>query len=348
MRVLRFLGPETRLGWLLAFANLALAVAQFAEPVLFGRIIDALIGAQAARAAPAWTALAPLLAAWVGFGLFTIVCSTVVALYADRLAHRRRQAGADRAISSTFFNCRSAYHGGTHSGRLMKVMLQGTDALWGMWLGFFREHFAAFVSLFVLLPLALYLNWRLAILLVVLVLRLRRADHARGAQDADACRAGRGPLLRPRRARLRRARQCRAGAELHPHRGRGHRAAQRRRPAARRADAGVVLVGDRGGADARLHHHHHPGDLPGRHLAASAGPGHRRRDGDVREFRRHADHPARAGGRLRQHACSWKCRGCANSSRCSTPCRRVRDRPDAIDPGRRARAGRVRERLVLL
>ena len=45
-RVLELLGPEARLGWTLAVANLALAAAQFAEPVLFGRIIDALAGAQ--------------------------------------------------------------------------------------------------------------------------------------------------------------------------------------------------------------------------------------------------------------------------------------------------------------
>ena len=61
-----------------------------------------------------------------------------------------------------------AYHGGSHSGRLMKVMLTGTDSLWGLWLSFFRENFAAVVSLFILLPLSLYLNWRLALLLIVL------------------------------------------------------------------------------------------------------------------------------------------------------------------------------------
>ena len=49
-----------------------------------------------------------------------------------------------------------AYHGGSHSGRLMKVMLTGTDSLWGLWLSFFRENFAALVSLFMLLPLSLY------------------------------------------------------------------------------------------------------------------------------------------------------------------------------------------------
>ncbi len=47
------------------------------------------------------------------------------------------------------------YHGNTHSGRLMKVMLQGTDALWGLWLGFFRDHLSSFISLLVLLPVSL-------------------------------------------------------------------------------------------------------------------------------------------------------------------------------------------------
>jgi glucan exporter ATP-binding protein len=61
-----------------------------------------------------------------------------------------------------------AFHSGTHSGRLMKIMLQGTDALFGLWLAFFRDNLAAFVSFFVLLPLGLVLNWRLALVLLVL------------------------------------------------------------------------------------------------------------------------------------------------------------------------------------
>ena len=36
-RVLELLGKEARLGWILAGANLLLAGAQFAEPVLFGK-----------------------------------------------------------------------------------------------------------------------------------------------------------------------------------------------------------------------------------------------------------------------------------------------------------------------
>src|SRR3974390_2930691 len=93
LRVLALLGPERRLGAYLALANFPLAGAAFAEPVLFGRIIDTLTGTQANPAATDWSRLTTLLAAWVGFGLFTIVCGVMVALHADRLAHRRRPTG---------------------------------------------------------------------------------------------------------------------------------------------------------------------------------------------------------------------------------------------------------------
>jgi ATP-binding cassette subfamily B protein len=166
-RVLDQLGAERRVGWLLAIANVALAIALFAEPVLFGRVINVLAGAQANRAAADWPHLWLLLLAWACFGLFTIACATTVALFADRLAHRRRLA----VLTSYFEHVLQlplAYHGEVHSGRLMKIMLQGTDTLWSFWLGFFREHLAAFVALIILVPLALTLNWRLAILLIVL------------------------------------------------------------------------------------------------------------------------------------------------------------------------------------
>jgi ATP-binding cassette subfamily B protein len=167
LRTLGLLAPAARLAWTLAITNLLLAAAQFAEPVLFGRVIDALTGIQSDPAAFRWSKLATLLALWAAFGIFNIVCSTLVALFADRLAHRERQ----RALTDYFEHVLQlplAYHTGTHSGRLMKVMLQGTDALFGLWLAFFRDNLAAFVSFFVLLPLALFLNWRLAMVLLVL------------------------------------------------------------------------------------------------------------------------------------------------------------------------------------
>jgi glucan exporter ATP-binding protein len=189
-RVLALLAPEQGLAWMLGCANLALAAGQFAEPVLFGRVVDTLARAQAADAPPVWSKLISLLLIWVGFGMFNILCGTLVALYADRLAHRRRHA----VLTGYFEHVLElplAFHGEVHSGRLMKVMLQGTDALWSLWIAFFRDHLAAFVSLLVLLPLSLVLNWRLGLLLMALcaifagltAFVLRKTESMQGAVE---------------------------------------------------------------------------------------------------------------------------------------------------------------------
>ena len=166
-RVLVLLGPEARLAWTLALAGVALAAANFVEPILFGRIVDSLANAQGGTRQLDWSVLMPLVGAWVGFGLFIIVASTVVSLYADRLSHRHYQA-----VRADYFEhilqLPLSYHTGTHSGRLMKVMITGTNTLWGMWLSFFREHFTSLVTLFILMPLTVFLNWRYAILLMIL------------------------------------------------------------------------------------------------------------------------------------------------------------------------------------
>jgi ATP-binding cassette, subfamily B, beta-glucan exporter len=166
-RVLALLRPDARLAFALAGANILLAGAQFVEPVLFGRIVDALSGALPAGVGPAARALAPLIGTWVGFGLFVIACSTLVAWFADRLSHQRR----NMVLTDYFEHVLQlplAYHSGAHSGRQMKIMLTGTDTLWWLWLSFFREHFAAFVFIALLLPATLLLNWRLALPLIVL------------------------------------------------------------------------------------------------------------------------------------------------------------------------------------
>jgi ATP-binding cassette, subfamily B, beta-glucan exporter len=167
VRVLELLGREARMGWTLAIANLALASAMFVEPILFGRIVDTLANTQGRLAELSLTDLMVLVGAWVGFALFAIVGSTLVSLHADRLAHRQYQA-----VRTMFFEhvlqLPLSYYSGSHSGRLVKVMMTGTNTLWGLWLSFFREHFASFVSLVVLLPLTLLINWRYGLLLIAL------------------------------------------------------------------------------------------------------------------------------------------------------------------------------------
>ena len=168
-RVLALLAPEARLAITLAVANIALAVSQFVEPVLFGRIIDRLTGALPAGLDAAARVLAPLIGTWVGLGLFIVVSAALVAWFADRLAHRRRNM-----VTADFFEhvlqLPLAFHNAAHSGRQVKVMFSGTYTMWWLWLSFFREYFAAFVFVCVLLPMTLVLNWRLAMPLLGLCL----------------------------------------------------------------------------------------------------------------------------------------------------------------------------------
>ena len=168
-RVLGQLGSDLRLGAVLSLANVALAVAAFAEPILFGRIVDLLTRAQIPGNPPVtFGSLSPLIVAWVAFGIFTIVAGVLVALNADRLSHRRRLA-----VMANYFEhvleLPLAFHTATHSGRVLKVMLEGSNGMAWLWLGFFREHFASLVALAILLPLTVFLNWRLGLLLVALV-----------------------------------------------------------------------------------------------------------------------------------------------------------------------------------
>src|SRR5215210_5836287 len=169
IRVLGQLGSDLRLGALLSAANVGLAVAAFAEPILFGRIIDTLTKGQAAGGTPVtFASLMPLILAWVAFGLFTIGAGVTVALHADRLSHRRRLATMANYFEHVL-ELPLAFHTSTHSGRVLKVMLEGSNGMAWLWLGFFREHFAALVAVVILLPLTLFLNWRLGLVLVLLV-----------------------------------------------------------------------------------------------------------------------------------------------------------------------------------
>jgi ATP-binding cassette subfamily B protein len=175
-RVLRQLGPDQRTGWGLAITNVCLAITLFAEPILFGRVIDTLSKSATQSNAQLWDRVAPLLLAWAGFGLFTIAAGASIALLSDRLAHRRRHA-----VLADYFehvlHLPLSQHSRTHSGRAMKVMLQGTDTLWWLWLSFFRDNLAALVSLIVLIPVALYINWRLAWVLIVLCVIFALLTH---------------------------------------------------------------------------------------------------------------------------------------------------------------------------
>src|SRR5579859_6007454 len=167
-RVLGLLKPERTLAIVLALANLAVAGLQFVEPVMFGKVVDTLSTAAQHTAEEVWQESFRLLGVWAVVGVGGILASILVALHSDRMAHRRRLA-AMAVYFEHVLELPLGYHLDTHSGRLIKIMLQGADNLFGIWLSFFREHLSTFIALIVLLPLSLFLNWRLGLVLIVLL-----------------------------------------------------------------------------------------------------------------------------------------------------------------------------------
>jgi ATP-binding cassette subfamily B protein len=190
-RVLRLLAADRAVAIGLVLAALAIAGLQFLEPVLFGRVIDLLARSDRMQESAVWAEALSLLILWAAIGLSAIGANVTVALFADRMAHRNRL----KVMHDYFQHVLSlplSFHGDTQSGRLMKIMLVGSDNLFGLWLSFFREHLITFISAIVLLPLTLVLNWRLGLLLIGLVVIfgalaafvIRRTENAQRQVEA--------------------------------------------------------------------------------------------------------------------------------------------------------------------
>jgi len=157
-RTLSLLAPEKGLVAGLVASNVAIGLIPLAEQVLFGRVVDALSGGEGAF---------HLIGLWAGLGLFGILAGVIVAVAADRLAHRRRLialSGAfERAITLPL-----SYHARKGSGTVIRSIQQGTDCLFGLWLAFMRDHLAAIVSVAFLVPTALSLDVRMTAVLLAL------------------------------------------------------------------------------------------------------------------------------------------------------------------------------------
>jgi len=157
-RALRMLASEWHLSFALALASVAIAGVQLAEPVLFGRVVDSV-----ARGEPS----APLILAWALLGLFGILASVVVAVFADRLAHRRRLAALSDAFEQAI-TLPLSYHASRGSGAVVAAVLRGTDELFWLWLSALREQVTAIVTIILLVPVAIWLDWRMASILALL------------------------------------------------------------------------------------------------------------------------------------------------------------------------------------
>ena len=154
-RALGMLANERLLTIVLVLAGISIGLVQLAEPVLFGHVVDELSHFEDAL---------PWIALWAALGFFSIAANVVVALQADRLAHRQRlgamSAAFDRAITLPI-----SYHAERGSGTVVRTLLAGSDALFGLWLTFLREHLVAIVSILFLIPTAISLDYRMAAIL---------------------------------------------------------------------------------------------------------------------------------------------------------------------------------------
>ena len=167
-RVLGLLGNDLRIAAMLTVANLIVAGLAFVDPVLFGRVVELLSRSASVPWRQLWNQALSILGLWAAVGATAIGANIAVALQAERMAHRNRVLAMSRFFEHVL-NLPLSFHGDTHSGRLIKMMLTATDALFSLWLVFFREQLAAFLSALVLLPLTVFLNWRLSIVLIVMM-----------------------------------------------------------------------------------------------------------------------------------------------------------------------------------
>jgi ATP-binding cassette, subfamily B, beta-glucan exporter len=148
---------RTQTFWIVVSAT-ALGIVPIAEQVLLARVVDALALAQGAF---------PIIGLWALVGLVGIFASVVVAVMADRLAHRRRLAALGAAFEHAII-LPISYHAEKGSGAVVRTILAGTDALFWNWLSFMREQFVALVGIMVLVPTAIYMNPTMSMILAAL------------------------------------------------------------------------------------------------------------------------------------------------------------------------------------
>ena len=170
-RAVSVLGGDRGLVVMLGCANVLVAALQFLDPLLFGRVIGLLTRSDGMAPGALWTEAAQLLGLWFAVGAGAILANIATSLHSERMAHRNRLSIMNRYFGHVL-SLPLSFHGDVHSGRLMKVMLGGSDSLFGLWLTFFKDQLSTIVAVVVLLPLTFLLNWRLAMTLVVLVVVL--------------------------------------------------------------------------------------------------------------------------------------------------------------------------------
>ena len=157
-RALKYLAENRFRVAVVVIANIVLAVITIAEPVLFGRIIDAISSG---------SEVTGILMLWAGFGVFNTVAYVLVAREADRLAHGRRASLLSEAFGR-IVSMPLAWHHQRGTSNALHTLLRASETLFGLWLEFMRTHLATAVALLLLIPTAFSMDVRMSIVLVLL------------------------------------------------------------------------------------------------------------------------------------------------------------------------------------
>ncbi|KQQ45379.1 MULTISPECIES: glucan ABC transporter ATP-binding protein/ permease [Rhizobium/Agrobacterium group] len=157
-RALRYLANNKWRVTIVVVANIILAAITIAEPVLFGRIIDAISSGSDAT---------NILILWAAFGVFNTVAYVAVAREADRLAHGRRASLLTEAFGR-IISMPLSWHHQRGTSNALHTLLRASETLFGLWLEFMRTHLATFVALILLIPTAISMDFRLSCVLMAL------------------------------------------------------------------------------------------------------------------------------------------------------------------------------------
>ncbi|OWV86214.1 cyclic beta-1,2-glucan ABC transporter [Rhizobium sp. R635] len=157
-RALRYLGAYKFRVSLVVLANIVLATITIAEPILFGRIIDAISGKGEVK---------PILFMWAGFAVFNTIAFVLVAREADRLAHGRRATLLTEAFGR-IISMPLAWHHQRGTSNALHTLLRACETLFGLWLEFMRNHLSTVIALALLVPTAMSMDLRLSAVLMVL------------------------------------------------------------------------------------------------------------------------------------------------------------------------------------
>ncbi|HSO47799.1 MAG TPA: glucan ABC transporter ATP-binding protein/ permease [Rhizobiaceae bacterium] len=157
-RALAYLAAERREVATICLVNLFLAATAVLEPVTLGKVFDAVSDR---------SEITPALMMWGALGVFNIIGFVFVARQSDRLSHRNRLALLARNYEKVMALPLSWHHkrGTSHA---LHTLLRGIDTLSGLWLEFMRQHLSTAIALIFLLPTAIYLDWRLTVVLIAL------------------------------------------------------------------------------------------------------------------------------------------------------------------------------------